>query len=82
MANPYLALYLEGSIDLINSSQERSTTYWLGSPKGSSCTRGTAKWHSYCVKDSLGVSGESSWLLEEANRSGPQKEKQVYLNVT
>ena len=54
MANPYLALYLERSIDLINSTWESSATYWLGSPKGSSCTRGTAKWHSYYVKDSSG----------------------------
>jgi hypothetical protein len=53
MANPYLALYLERSIDVINNTWECSATYWLAPPKGSSCTRGTAKWHSCYVKDSL-----------------------------
>ena len=64
MAKPYLALYLEGRIDLINNSRECSTTYWLVSSKRSSGNRGTTKGHSRYVNDSLSVSGECSYSLE------------------
>ena len=62
---------------------ECSATYWLASPKGSSSTRGTAKWHSYYVKDSLNVSGESSWLLllDKATQTGEVHKKSCHVTI-